>query len=453
MEQKKNETNRKKISLSKSIKFSILVTFFYSLIVYNDYCNEIGLFNGGINDFGGLGSLFIIAFIITPFIVITFGKNIILYNFFYYFKSKKKLIAFFIGVIILEFGILYFIETPSIKHYEIKLKNQFFNQFYCKDLPNEFAAYKSLNKNSVFKNGVKMNLVINSINTIKYNIINQNNLIIETGNDTLKKLYKLNNFGIITDQFDIIDVYNEQFLIGYLLNIEEDYYRTWGLNGDKTKKKIEIENEKLSWNQAVQKNFLVKIIKKNNFYFSAQMNSNISDVNKNRLDDYHRIFYLENGNWKYFYSNLNKSNYFDFEFLEKISFPTLETQTMKYYSNIFYHYFKPEKDDPELVDEYIDTEIPNINKNIQYRYFQNLNRDGDLIKGNLYYDLIVGKDTLKLKEYFELNVQIDKYAIIIDNNIVGYSKVNPFYYYTNNKLNFQLFTNDLTMLYVITKNK
>lgn len=133
MEQKKIE-NKNKFGLSKSIKFSIWVTFIYSIIVYIDFKSELNLFGGSPNDFAGLGSLFLIAVFIIPFLIITFGKNIIIYNLFNYFKTKKKLFAFFVGILFLEFSILHFIETPSIKYYEIVIKNEFFNKFYCEDL-------------------------------------------------------------------------------------------------------------------------------------------------------------------------------------------------------------------------------------------------------------------------------------------------------------------------------
>ncbi len=448
MEQKKIE-NKNKFGLNKSIKFSIWVTFIYSIFVYGDFKSKLNLFGGSPNDFAGLGSLFIIAVFIIPFLIITFGKNIIMYNLFNYFKTKKKLFAFFVGILFLEFSILHFIETPSIKYYEIVIKNEFFNKFYCEDLPIKYKEYKTLSNHYVDKNGLKINLLINSTNTIKYSIINPNNLILETRNDTLIKLYKLNDLGVITDKFDITNVYEDQFFNGYLINTEEDFYTNWGFDGDRLKKNIEIENEKLSWNQTEQKDFFLKIIKKNNLYFIDEINNNISQTKKDRLKDYYRIFHLENGKWKYFYSNIDRINYFDFEYVQKVSLSSLNLQKTKFYSNIFYHYSKSEDDIQEATDDYTNTEIPNINKNIQYLYFQNISRDNDLIKGNLYYDLIVGKDTLKFKEKLELSTEIKKYPIIINDKIIGYLDENPFYYYSNNKLNFQLFTNDLTMVYII----
>ncbi|MEZ2440690.1 hypothetical protein AB6805_03145 [Chitinophaga sp. RCC_12] len=110
---------------------------------------------------------------------------------------------------------------------------------------------------------------------------------------------------------------------------------------------------------------------------------------------------------------------------------------------------------------------------IKYRYFQKIkqgkvrfsggggNAAGHsemLFQGNLYTDVVFKKDTLRLKEFMYLNEEWHTSNVEIDGKNIGalsknreqpVERINGYMYYSNERLQYALFTNNDKKIYLI----
>lgn len=293
-----------------------------------------------------------------------------------------------------------------------------------------------------------MKLIFNSSYYIRNYITPQKNLIIESiefdkkENDTIKKLYKLNNFGNVIDEIHLLNDDNENYYKGYLINTNKEYYRTWALDGDTLKKKIEKQNVKLLLDKVKEMELYTSIKKNAKFYFMEELDNDIIYKEKEVYQKYYKIFYRINDKWKIICTNESFENEDYWE--------SFYSKKEKECDNVFMKY-------QENSDERARELIPKDYKNVHFVYFQKIKRDGNWI-GKLYSNLIIEKDTLKIKKTLELDSTpyTNQYPIVIQGDIIGYASENPYYCYQNKKLEYQLFTNDLRKIYIIkhfVKNK
>lgn len=389
-----------------------------------------------------------------------FVVSFIFYFVFIFFKSIQKLKWLFGGIVLLIFT-----STFSLFGFDIYFKNL----FNSKNLPQEYNQYielDSINKPIRFGNHEMTLLFEESHEPIAHFISSKNNLIVITSQipkDRNAKEIK-EDFGvrtyqdIITYKFnkngDIIDKhiykrtrenYNEELFDDYIVNIEKEYYKTWVLDGDTVKKPFEFQNKDLKWNKEQQINLFQKIINEAKYYSIIDEDYTEGEhIPKQEI-----IYFMENKWYKLFtYCELPDHNRKD------------TRGKSSYYNNIFKEYFADEMELSPKDFSY---------NNIYYRYFQKVKLERGYAScggntgwettnwdGYLFANLIVGKDTLKLKRKQSIS---DNYIIdathIHDMEIDKYFKDEdlnpdiPYMFYSNKDFNFRLFTNNPYSLFII----
>jgi hypothetical protein len=249
----------------------------------------------------------------------------------------------------------------------------------------------------------------------------------------------LDKDGNIIDQFQYAwdqDRYNNREVLfeGYLINTEQNYYHTWALDGDTTKRDISIINENLEWDKLQQTIQYKAIASKLKFFTQYSLHS----------ADGTKLVFLQD----------DKCGVFNFNFFPEDG----EIQSRgNSNNNVFRKY---------SVEEY--GWIPIKAKNIQYLYFHRdkLERSWHNIggntpshstdnwKGGLYSNVTVGTDTLKIKEQLWLDPEWKTTDIEIEGKRIGALSrfgmpVTPYLYYAHPNLDFQLLTNMESRLFVI----
>lgn len=372
---------------------------------------------------------------------------IVIYYVFSAFKSAGNLPWFFGGTFIILSLVLY---DGGFMDVDLYIKNK----LHISKLPKVYEKYQDVNNAVLNFENRKMKLSFESEMPIEHYHTKQNYLIVLTKkefkkNDTLiqnKKLFKLDSSGNIVDTFshDSERENEEVFFEGYLINIDENYYRTWALDGDTIKKKLEIQNENLDWNLEKQSKFIENVNLNATVFFQKYYYT----PKTKRFD---KIIYQLDGKWNIFYHNLKGKKDIDGE---DVYIVESKGRTV---NNLFNHY---SQEDMKWV--------PNEHINIQSVYFQKIKLEriyggggtqsagftSDEWRGNLYTHLIYGTDTLKFKEELLLDEEWKQSPVKIDDKQIGTLTRKgvpfvPYSYYNNRNLNFQLFTNNERKLYII----
>jgi hypothetical protein len=345
-----------------------------------------------------------------------FLGSVIFYFFYIYFRSIQKLKWLFGGIAV--FGCVLVLVNSDIDIYLI-------NQFNSSHLPEKYNQYQDLSQPKLEFKKKDMELLFDGCTNLKQYLTPQNNLIVgpvscktNIAEGEQKKYYKFNSLGNVVTKYNTSSI-DEILFEGYLINVNEKYYRSWAFDNDTLKRKIETYNENFSLDTIRQNAFVVDIWKNATFLFSNQCNTEGATIKS-----FKKITFLKNNRWSIFY--------YDAKTYQNIVNKGIA------WNDLFRHYSK------ETYEW-----LPNYNKNIQYQYFQKIKlyRFDYGIKrwdGYLYTNVIVGKDTLKIKE-----------ALTIDNGKAGgdlseeSQKWSNYLYYSNAKLQYQLFTNQIGKLYII----
>jgi hypothetical protein len=434
-----------------------LVTFFFGILVYFD--NDFGIFTGSPNDYYGLGSLLGICLLIFGYYLL-FSINLILYKAFFYFKLKKQLVLFFTIVLIVEYFIVSVTNLFNNLQYQSQLSDYISMKIHCKELSKEFENYKDISNTSFQANSLEMKLAFKSLENISHYLTYKNDLIVETvefdskKKDTVKIFYKLNNLGNVIDEIHLKNDKEELYFKGYFINIKKEYYRTWSLDGDTIKKKFGRQNEKFKWSNEEQKKLYTEIKNSKKLYFTEELER---DEKINEKEGY-KIYYLQDGKWKIFYENIDRNSFKDLEeeyqktlieinFLDKYSY-ILSDLIEKESSDIFASYHKI-KEGENSYDEPEWKLLPNKCKNVKLVYFHKLKRENANWSGTLYSNIIFKKDTIKIKEFLNLDSSKTDYPVIVGKDIIGFFYNQLYYDYSNKYLKYHLFTNDYKKLYII----
>lgn len=390
-----------------------------------------------------------------------FVFSFIFYFVFRFFKSIKKLKWLFGGIVV-----FLFMSTFSLFNFDIYFKNL----FNIKKLPQQYNSYKEIDSvKSISFGNHKMTLLFeHSYDPIKHFVSSKNNLIVitsqipkdrnekevkEDGLCGAQMIYqdfishKLNKDGDIIDKYiykRTYENYNEVLFGDYIVNIKKEYYRTWVLDGDTLKKPFIFKNQNLKWDSSQQISLFEKIISEAEYY---------SIIDENYTEGKHIpkqevIYFIDNQWCKLFTQCVLPDNY-----------GVSNTRGNTSYNNIFKEY---SVNDMESIPK-------DFSSNICYLYFQKAKIERGYgscgggsgwetndWEGYLYTNLIVANDTLKIKRKQSVS---DDYATdathIHDMDINEYFKgknENPYMFYSNRDFNFQLFTNNPSVLYII-KNK
>lgn len=335
----------------------------------------------------------------------------------------------------------------------IYVKNKLHNQ----KLPIEYESYKYVDKAVIRFGDHEMTFLFESLDPIMHYLNAENNLIVITnkrigdidGSDVAYAIYKFDSLGILIDTFSHNDTCfenHEKLFEGYLINPLQNYYRTWVLDGDTTKKNVMKENENFEWSEEEQISYS-KQIQKCKIYFTDYF----SDFVDEEYVSYDKIYYLMGDKWFVFYRDTEEEFYGD----EKM-------RGGKFVYNLFDYYYGTDKD-----------WFSNPYENIQCQYFHKIqleehsdfNGGGggswfprplvEYWRGNLYTQLIVDGDTLKFKDELLLNESWTNGYFMIGDERLGSllrapkTSITPFLYYSNPSLQYKLFTKDERQLYMI----
>lgn len=355
-----------------------------------------------------------------------FIASIVFYFLFIYFKSIQKLKWLFGGLVI------YFAITALANS---NLDLYFRNLVTSTKLPRAYIDYQDINEPVLHFKNKEMSLLMESDLPLNPYLTPQNNLILTKakyeGGDREQRLkmeyYKLDNYGNLFAQYKP-STEDELFFEGYLINLEEGYYKTWALDGDTIKRKIEIHNEDFSFDSQKQIESIKNIENKATFFFAKNYYSLADGTYK----VFEKVVFWQDNKWNILFNDTKSFR----EIQKKVS-----KELFRYYSTDKYQW------------------VANENPNIQYQYFQKIKlEENHLWEGFLYTTVRIDQDTLKIKEAVRMSDKWKNDKVEINNKLVGnlsragQSDFLPYLYYTHPNLHYHLFTNNLGKLYLI-KNK
>jgi len=321
------------------------------------------------------------------------------------------------------------------------------NLFQGKSIvPREYSEYQYLqNRNSLLFKNKKIAPVFSVCRRpLQQYITTKNNLIVQATKCELTNseeeigliFYKFDYQGNIMDTYEPLGSRNsepstdEVFFEDNLFNFEKNYYKIWPLDGDTLEISIKTFNDKLDFDEKKQNDFIKHIQDKAKITFTKDF---IIPMEWYYIK-FRKVFFLENNKWNVFYDNraetLQSFNYADMTSTEKIKI------------------------------------LHNSPENIQKKYIQKVAlsryRQGYGEEKHweifLYTDIIIGNDTLKIKEsaIFDydgnnknivLNAKIDK-----DSVSNPYNSFSDFTFYSNPKVDYQLFSNKPYYNFYLIKN-
>lgn len=319
----------------------------------------------------------------------------------------------------------------------------FINIFNFRILPSPYKTYQDIDQSIIHFGNKEMRLLATSDFKLEHCITENNHLIIrkdnrphynegDFGKDSLQKpiehlFYKYDTHGDLIDTYRLVQYIGgdkEVLIEGYLINTAQKYYNTWGLNGDTIRKEVKELNQDLSWDKEKEDVMLQNIINNAAIYFYNKgkvvfrQNEEWAILNINQAYDNTPLRYYKNGK-----SDIRNDVF-------KYSVGHKHNKTASFEDKVNYMYFHKEKF---------------IRPKGKYK-----SDFKDRWKGTLYADVIVGKDTLKLKEAFYL-AKINRKRLKVNGEELGdfyrserasgYDNLfDGFNYYESENLKYQLFS-------------
>ncbi|WP_343521987.1 hypothetical protein [Pedobacter sp.] len=329
-------------------------------------------------------------------------------------------------------------------------------------LPEKFAPYQLLDSSTIIRSGiVQMNLLLESKKNIELFLTSQNNIIVSCFKAEKEKSFiKIAPDGKVSDTLTLMSRPEDMvFLKGFIVNTQAKQYYRWSFNGAKTPISISAQNSDFDWDDEKQDKQLAYIVKHAagvwvDYKFDSPVPEKIAGEGPQTtqgVSGYAIVTYMIGEECFQFYTTLNISKYFSSAYLQEMLWNNL-------FKRISHH---------RLDGEIIST--PNLN----YRYFHKLkpekvrfsggggNAPGftkKLYPGYLFTDVVFKNDTIKLKELMYLDEDWHASAVAVGGQNIGAlyrNKVQPiahmngYLYYTNNHLQYALFTNNEQKLYLI----
>ncbi|MFD2908019.1 hypothetical protein ACFSX9_04650 [Flavobacterium ardleyense] len=425
---------------------SFVITFIYAIVmpfVVSGMYEELAAIIGGI-------ILFVVSFVFY-----------FVYN---HFRTIKKLPWLFGGIVIF-IGYVILVNSDA----DIYNKNLFNNS----KLPKAYESYQTvLTDEPIYFGKYEMQLKFKSFDPISHFISSKNNLIVITsvipkdrdfeevekdrygGGNTIFQdytTYKLDKDGNIIDSYVFkrtYENYTEILFDDYIVNINKNYYKSWILDGDTLSKPFEFKNKDLQWNEEEQVKLYERIVYGRGYYKIEGNNYTVEGKNPEQ-----QIVYFSEGKWYKFFTNIIMPD------RDKVSEQRGETT---YYANVFGKY---EENNYGNAPDWSNFKPVYFQREKFERVTHNIGGNSGSsesieVNGNLFCNLYVGKDTLKFikpisfgesgstQEFYE--AKGEKIAQHKDTLEKHY---NPYFYYSDKKLNFKLFTIDPYSLYVIKAAK
>ncbi|WP_158963496.1 hypothetical protein [Myroides fluvii] len=355
-----------------------------------------------------------------------FIGSVVFYFLFIYFKSIKKLKWLFGGLAI-------YLAITGIASTNLDL--YFINLFTSNKLPKQYLDYQEINEPLLHFKNKEMSLLMEGDVPLNPYLTPERHLILTKakfeGADREQRLkkefYKFDTYGNLLALYKS-STEDELFFEGYIINLEESYYKTWALDGDTLKRKIEIHNADFNFDSQKQIEFIGNIEKKATFFFAENYYSLADGTYK----IFEKVVFWQDNTWNILFNDTKA-----YRGIQK----KVSNELFRSYSTDKYEW------------------VVNENPTIQYQYFQKIKlEENDLWRGFLYTTVRIDQDTLKIKEALSMSDTWKNDQVKINNKLVGnlyragQSDFLPYLYYAHSSLHYQLFSNDLRKLYLI-KNK
>lgn len=335
-------------------------------------------------------------------------------------------------------------------------------------IPEQYKEYVPIDENKIVFGDYEMSLKFKSHEPIELMILNTSELLIKAKDkEKLSELSIVNADGEIVRKYKHLDSYEngeEKLIKGYLVNFEKKYFKTWTFDEKEDEKEIIQENDHLDYANDKVKEKIETIFKtadffKINYDYDYENLEQKKDTNK---DDgkpkaiyfkptVYVINYLKQNTWYQFYTLIDVSR--------RIS---LDKELSSQVNSLFEKY-NANNNALEVIP----------NEDITYQYFHKIKTkriihpvgggqsayQADWWLGNLYLHVNIDNDTLKIYDNLFLDEEWLKTPIEINGKEVGAfydineKPIKPFMLYSNQNLNFHLFTNDIKKLFFIQKKK
>ena len=335
-------------------------------------------------------------------------------------------------------------------------------------IPEKYEAYVPVDENKIVFGDYEMSLKFKSYEPIELIHLNTNELLVKTkSKEKLSELSIINADGEIVRKYKHLDTYEngeEKLIKAYLVNFEKKYFKTWALDEKEDEKEIIQENAHLDYandkiTEQIEAIFKTADFIKIDYDYDYQYIGQKKDTNK---DDekpkaiyfkptVYIINYLKHNTWHQLYTLIDVSR--------RISLDELLSSE----SNSLFEKYNATNKKWEVIP----------NENITYQYFHKIKTkriihpigggqpayQADWWLGNLYLNVKIDKDTLKIYDKLYLDEEWFQTPIRINGKEIGtFQDINeepikPFMLYSNQNLNFHLFTNDKKKLFFIQKKK
>ncbi|SMP07670.1 hypothetical protein SAMN06264346_101679 [Chryseobacterium profundimaris] len=335
-------------------------------------------------------------------------------------------------------------------------------QKFHDDLPKEFEQYVSMDSSqNIHGRNVKMTLAFQSTEDIQSFITSDNQVIIYTISSVKENsFYKISPAGEIIDSLKLhIKPVHIVFVKGFIIDIKNQQYYTWGFDGNKKPIKMILQNTGLDWDIKKQRE-QISAIQEAPF---AYMHYGIADPapQKTSTDEIQAVPSMKNISIINYF--LNKTGYqfsTTLDVSEKFGYPYSAALLL---NNLFKRTNTDVAGDIEIIQSPF----------IKYRHFQKLtyekvyfagpggNAGGytkKLYHGILYTDVIFRNDTLRFKESMYLDEKDQPSQVTIDGKTLGLlikrtvrptTLIDAYMYYTNPSLDYALFSTDDRKVYMI----
>jgi len=356
--------------------------------------------------------------------------------------------------------IIPFIAFVVVLYYLISKSNK---AGAAEELPKRFAHYQSIDSTATIAGTeVKMKLLQTSMQRIAHFLTVQNDVILYSVPEKNENTFlKINPEGDVADSLtlnakpeDIV------FLKGFIIDKEKQQYYKWSFNGVKMPTKISLQNADFKWDEEKQRKQLDDIAENSeavcvNYEFDSPtpqkaVANGLQTVQG--VNSYAIITYFIGDECFQLYTALNIHQQFSSSYTQEMLWNNL----FKRINNKFSY-------DGEIV------KTPDI----KYQYFQKQKLEKVrfsgggggapgfskmLYPGYLFTDVVYKQDTLKLKEFMYLEEEWHTSEIEIDGKNIGAlskNKAQPvkhikgYMYYTNEKLQYALFSSNDHQIYLI----
>ena len=312
------------------------------------------------------------------------------------------------------------IESRAIDYYsDITLPNKYKNYKYLEEIAHYAENGKTISYLSEREKGFYSLVFLND----------KNELIYSRDKGGEEYLLKYNTQGNIIDSLTIRTNYERATFVGnYFLNINNNYYNTWAIDGDTLSKPITYLKETDDWDTPKRKEFLEKTLNTADYLYLTEINkyTNTNDSIQSAKDGA-KVFFQKNNQWMYFYIPIEALDYYEEDYYGG--------KILSKGKNI------------DLIESfYKKATVKETHKRgmIRPKYVS--------YKGYLYTDVVVDNVTFHIKEYrgyYAYDYIMKETTSYFSNKTESLEDFSGIRIYSNKNLQYNLFTNVEKRMYII----